>query len=132
MGKYHNLIPAILSAVLFFSMIQTTISQTPLPKSFTNCTNLVVSNLTVVTEPNKSGTTILGKVLNNSTYFFGQVKIVAELYDRNNRLVAVESTTPEFAALGTNDSSPFKLTANILDQSLSYYFIRCGGTVAPQ
>jgi hypothetical protein len=113
-------------------MIQITVGQTSpmIPKALTNCRNLVVSNLTVVSEPDNS-TTILGKVKNNSTYFFGQVKIVAEFYDRNNHLVAVESTTPEFAALATNESSPFKLTADILNQSLAYYDIRCGGTVAP-
>jgi hypothetical protein len=58
-----------------------------------------------------SGFQILGNVHNNETEDV-TVRIVAEIYNSSDKLLAVESGEPEFSDISPNNYSPFRISSN--------------------
>lgn len=75
--------------------------------------------------------TITGTIMNNSTQEISSVTVYAALYDKDNKLITMESGSVSISPLRAGDNSPF--TINVLSfsgvkDSIHHYTIFPGGT----
>lgn len=75
--------------------------------------------------------TITGTIMNNSTQEISSVSVYAALYDKDNKLITMESGSVSISPLRAGDNSPF--TINVLSfsgvkDSIHHYTIFPGGT----
>jgi hypothetical protein len=103
---------SLLAAVVIAMVVQhQSFAQTNEPKgTAVNSKYLTIKDLRFGNEDSKSYPTITGTIANNSTSEIRVVQVYAALYDKDNKLISVESGSVNVSDLKEGDNSPFKVS----------------------
>ena len=128
-----SLLAAVVIAIGTMMVQHQSFAQTSEPKgTAVNSKYLTIENLTFGNEGPGPYNSITGKMVNNSTREIGFAQVYAALYDKDNKLISVESGSVDVPRLKAGDNSPFKISLIGLSKSdsdsVDHYTVMPGGS----
>jgi hypothetical protein len=125
-----SLLAAVVIAIGAVMVQHQSFAQTIEPKgTAVNSKYLTIKDLRFGNEDSKSYPTITGTIANNSTTEIRVAQVYAALYDKDNKLISVESGSVNVSDLKAGDNSPFKISLIALSSTdnVDHYTVMPGG-----